>query len=588
MEEGEKSFKGDDYSPDGSTSMPEYGEQTDHNRSLSTRLIDSFKRDQNAHATPKGVVGADGRVFDVEGAAAATASSPLHRHLKGRHLQMIAIGGSIGTGLFVGSGSALANGGPASVVICFILIGMMLYCTVHALGEMAVLFPVSGSFSAYSTRFLDPAWGFAMGWNYAMQWLVVLPLEIVAATLTIGYWQNNINPDAWVAIFLFVIVAINLFGVKGYGEAEFVFAIIKVVAVVGYIILGIILNCGGGPDGGYIGGRYYYHPGAFHNGFKGLCSVFVTAAFAFAGTELVGLAAAETANPRKSLPTAVKQVFWRIALFYVVALTLVGLLVPYNDPRLLDGASSADAKASPFVISIENAGISGLPSVFNVVIMIAVLSVGNSSIYGSSRTLAALADQNQAPKILGYIDRKGRPIVAIGIASAFGLLAFFAGSSAETDAFNWMLALSGLSSIFTWGSICLAHIRFRAGWKKQGHTLDELAFRSQPGVIGSWIGFIFNCLVLIAQFWTGAWPIGYGSMTSAEQVETFFEAYLAAPIVIISYIVYKIWFKTPFIRSHNMDLHTGIRDLNIAELVAEERAERAAWPKWKKVYKFLC
>jgi len=509
--------------------------------------------------------------------------------LKGRHLQMIAIGGSIGTGLFVGSGSALANGGPASVLISFILIGIMMYCTVHALGEMAVLFPVAGSFSAYSTRFLDPAWGFAMGWNYALQWLVVLPLEIVAATLTIEFWTNgSINNDAFVSIFLVLIVVINLFGVRGYGEAEFFFAIVKVTAIVGYILLGIILNCGGGPDGGYIGGKLWYDPVAFNHGFKGLCSVFVTAAFAFAGTELVGLAAAETANPRKSLPTAIKQVFWRITLFYVVSLALVGLLVPYNDPRLLNGTSSADAKASPFVISIYNAGISGLPSVMNVVIMIAVLSVGNSSIYGSSRTLAALAEQNQAPRFLAYIDRQGRPIVAILVASAFGFLAFFAGSASETDAFNWMLALSGLSSIFTWGSICLAHIRFRRAWKKQGHSLDELAFRSQPGVLGSWFGFLFNCLVLIAQFWTGAWPIGFETMGASGQAESFFQAYLATPIVILCYIGYKIWYRTPFMRSFNMDLHTGIRDLNLAELLAEERAERATWPLWRKAYKFFC
>jgi yeast amino acid transporter len=225
--------------------------------------------------------------------------------------------------------------------------------------------------------------------------------------------------------------------------------------------------------------------------------VFVTAAFAFAGTELVGLAAAETANPRKSLPTAVKQVFWRITLFYIVSLTLIGLLVPYDDGRLLNGKSSADATASPFVIAIQNAGISGLPSVMNVVIMIAVLSVGNSSIYGSSRTLAALAEQGQAPRILAYIDRKGRPMVGIALSSALGFLAFLAGSDQQTNAFNWMLAISGLSSIFTWASICLAHIRFRKGWKVQGHSLDELAFRSQPGVIGSWIGFIMNCLVLM-------------------------------------------------------------------------------------------
>ncbi|KAK5014884.1 histidine permease, partial [Cryomyces antarcticus] len=494
------------YSSDSGT-PPVYGNTLDVNRLWTTRFVDSFKRDPNAHATPKGTVGANGKVFDLEGAAARTAESPLSRKLKGRHLQMIAIGGSIGTGLFVGSGSALATGGPASLLIAFALIGIMLYCTVHALGEMAVLFPVAGSFSAYSTRFLDPAWGFAMGWNYAMQWLVVLPLEIVAASITVNYWnEGRVNNSAWVAIFLALIIAINLFGVKGYGEAEFVFAIIKVVAIIGFIILGIILTCGGGPQGGYIGGRNWSNPGAFNHGFKGLCSTFVTAAFAFAGTELVGLAAAETANPRKSLPTAVKQVFWRITLFYIVSLTLVGLLVPYTDERLINGSSGADAKASPFVIAIVNAGINGLPSVMNVVIMIAVLSVGNSSIYGSSQTLAALADQGQAPRILGYIDRKGRPIVGIGIASALGFLAFLAGSDKAGEAFNWMLALSGLSSIFTWGSICLAHIRFRKAWRLNGHTLDELAFRSQPGVVGSWIGFLFNCLVLIAQFWTGFAP----------------------------------------------------------------------------------
>jgi len=510
---------------------------------------------------------------------------------------MIAIGGSIGTGLFVGSGSALANGGPASLLIAFGLIGVMLYCTVHALGEMAVLFPVAGSFSAYSTRFLDPAWGFAMGWNYAMQWLVVLPLEIVAASITIQYWTSppHYSPEqsrdmtiGFVALFLLLIISINLFGVRGYGEAEFVFSIIKVIAVIGFIILGIILNCGGGPRGEYIGGRYWHDPGAFHNGFKGLCSVFVTAAFAFAGTELVGLAAAETANPRKSLPTAIKQVFWRITLFYIVSLTLVGLLVPYTEERLISGSSSVDAKASPFVIAITNAGIDGLPSVFNVVILIAVLSVGNSSIYGSSRTLAALADQGQAPKILGYIDRKGRPIVAIGVASALGFLAFLAGSEKQGDAFTWMLALSGLSSIFTWGSICLAHIRFRHGWKKAGHTLDELAFKSQPGIIGSWIGFLFNCLVLIAQFWTGFAPIGYAEKTPGERVESFFGVYLAAPIVILCYLGYKVFKRTKVVRSATMDVHTGRRELDLAELIAEEKAEQAAWPKWKKAYKFFC
>ena len=247
-------------------------------------------------------------------------------------------------------------GGPASVLIAYGFIGIMLYCTVQALGELAVAFPVAGSFSAYSTRFLDPAWGFAMGWNYCLQWLIVLPLEIVAASITVGYWNSQISRSVWVTIFLSVIIAINLLGVKYYGEAEFIFAIIKITAVIGFILLGIVINIGGYPDEGHIGGKFWSNPGAFNNGFKGLCSVFVTAAFAFSGTELVGLAAAETVNPRKSLPKAIKQVFWRITLFYVVALSVVGLLVPYNHPSLLGAKSMTDVSASPFVIAIESAG----------------------------------------------------------------------------------------------------------------------------------------------------------------------------------------------------------------------------------------
>ena len=489
------------------------------------------------------------------------------------------------------TGKSLSNGGPASVLIAYSLIGGMLFCTVQALGELAVIFPVAGSFSAYSTRFLDPAWGFAMGWNYAMQWLIVLPLEVVAAAITVEYWNVSISPAAWVAIFLTIIISINLFGVRAYGEAEFVFSLVKVIAVIGFIILGIILDIGGGPSGQYIGGKYWHNPGAFNNGFKGLCSVFVTAAFAFAGTELVGLAAAETANPRKSLPTAVKQVFWRITLFYIVSLTLVGLLVPYNDGRLI-GSSSSDAKASPFVIAIENAGIRGLDSVMNVVIMISVISVGNSSVYGSSRTLAALADQSQAPQIFAYIDREGRPLVAILFASTMGLIAFLAASAAEEKVFIWLQALSGLSSIFTWGSICFSHIRFRRAWKLQGHTLDELAFRSQAGVFGSWIGFIFNILVLIAQFWVGIAPVPASDGTritgAVPLTQNFFELYLAVPVVLLFYIPYKLYHKTPFMRAADMDLKTGRRELNLRELLAEEDLEKATWPRWKKAYKLVC
>lgn len=412
---------------------------------------------------------------------------------------MIAIGGSIGTGLFVGSGSSLHTGGPAGLIIAYILIGTMIYCTVQSLGELAVTFPVAGAFVTYNTRFIDPSWGFAMAWNYAMQWLVVLPLELVAAAVTIKFWDTTTNSAAFVVIFYVLIIAINFFGVRGYGEAEFIFSAIKVTAVIGFIILGIVLAAGGSPNGrGYIGGKYWQHPGAFANGVKGVITVFVGAAFAFAGTELVGLASAESSNPRKSLPKACKQVFWRITLFYVICLTLVGILVPYDNTDLFDAENTASA--SPFVIAIKLGGISGLPSVMNVVIMIAVLSVGNSSVFGSSRTLAALAASNQAPKIFGYIDRQGRPLVGIIVQLVIGALCFLAASPKQNLVFNWLLALSGLSSIFTWGSINLCLIRFRAALRSQGRDTGELPFTSQAGLFGAYWGMLLNLVVLCLQF----------------------------------------------------------------------------------------
>ncbi|PGH02083.1 hypothetical protein AJ79_07720 [Helicocarpus griseus UAMH5409] len=574
---------------DNNNDAPNYDEGRGSRETVIERFVDGFRRDPNARITKKDAASTSSRGFDMEAAISNTASTLLHRKLKGRHLQMIAIGGSIGTGLFVGSGKALADGGPASVLIAFVIVGIMLYSTVHALGEMAVIFPVAGSFSAFSTRFIDPAWGFAMGWNYGLQWIVVLPLEIVAAAITVEYWGSTVSPAVWVTIFYVLIICINLFGVRGYGEAEFVFSFIKITAIIGFIILGIIMNCGGGPKGQYIGGRYWQDPGAFNNGFKGLCTVFVTAAFAFAGTEMVGLAAAETANPRRTIPTAAKQVFWRITLFYIVSLTIVGLLVPYTEPRLVNGKSSYDANASPFVIAIKNAGIRGLDSVMNVVILVAVLSVGNSSIYGSSRTLAALAEQGQAPHFLTYIDRRGRPMAAIVVSSSVGLLGYLATErESQGKVFAWLLAISALSSIMTWVSICYAHIRFRRGWKLQGRSLDDLPYRSQAGVIGSWIGLALNIVVLAAQLFVAIAPVGYSSMTTTARVERVFELYVAAPIILAFYFPYKFWHRTKIVRAKDMDLDTGRRDLDVRHLIAEERAERGEWPMWKKIYKLFC
>lgn len=528
------------------------------------------------------------KMTELEKANVNAASAPLKRKLKSRHIQMISIGSAIGTGLFVGAGSALSTGGPASVIICYFLVGAMIFSTVQALGELAVAFPVAGSFLPLCSRFLSPAWGFTIAWNYAMQWFILLPLELVAASMTIKYWNTSVNSSVWVTVFFVVIMIINIFGVRGYAEVEFILSFVKVIAIVGFAILGIILNCGGGPVGGYIGAKYFYNPGAFANGFKGFCSVFVTAAFSFAGTELVGLTSAETENPAKTLPTATKQVFWRITLFYIVSLTLIGLLVPYNDKRLL-GASSSDANASPFVIAIENAHIKVLPSIFNGVILVSILSVANSAVFACSRTLASLADQSFAPKCFGYIDRRGRPLISVGISLLFGLLSYLAASPKEDIIFTWLMALSGLSSICTWAVICLSHIRFRRAMTVQGRSLDELRFKSICGVTGSYLGFALNIVVLIVEFWISLFPLG-----ADPSAQAFFENYISIVVNILFIIGYILWKRRKtilWIRAKDIDLTTGRTDYD-AELNRRERAERNAYlhskPWWYRVYKFWC
>lgn len=248
----------------------------------------------------------------------------------------------------------------------------------------------------------------------------------------------------------------------------------------------------------YTGGARWQDPGAFTT-FVGFCGVFVTAAFSFSGTELVGLAAAESENPAKSLPSAIKQVFWRITLFYILSLTFVGLLIPHDDPRLLGNGSAIDVETSPFVIVAERAGVIGFAHFTNAVIMFSVVSIGLSGVYGGSRTLTALAEQGYAPSFFTYIDRAGRPLWSTIFIIAWSPLAFMTLSTGGSIAFDWLQSLSGLAALFTWGSICFAHIRFRAAWKYHGHTLDEIPFQAIFGVWGSWIGLILIVIVLIAQ-----------------------------------------------------------------------------------------
>ncbi|KAM5476873.1 Amino-acid permease inda1 [Microsporum audouinii] len=493
-----------------------------------------------------------------------TGGNQLNQTLKSRHLHMIAIGGSIGAGLFVGSGSALAKGGPASLVIDFAIIGIMMFNVVHALGELAILFPVSGGFYTYSARFISPAWGFAMGWNYVFQWLVVLPLELTVTSLTITYWKVNISVAVWITVFLVAIIIINIFGVLGYGEEEFWASAIKLTSIVIFMITAIVLTCGGGPKDGlygeYWGARLWYDPGAFRNGFKGFCSVFVTAAFAFFGTELVGLAAAESKTPLKSLPSAIKQVFWRIILFYILGLFFIGILVRSDDKRLLGANTYTDSNASPFVIAAKDAGLRGFDSFINVIILISVLSIGNSAVYAGSRTLTAISEHGYAPRIFSYVDKAGRPLFSTILVIVFGGLAYVNVSGKGPVIFDWLQALSGLTALFTWGSICYSHIRFRAAWALHGRSLDEIPFKSYFGVYGSYLGLIIIFIVFIAQFYIAVSPL-----KGEASAEGFFKSYLALPVVLFFWFCGWLWKREGWTKIEDIDIDTGRREIDWEE-----------------------
>jgi yeast amino acid transporter len=422
-----------------------------------------------------------------------------------------------------------------------------------------------------------------MGWNYAMLWLSVLPLELTAAGMTVHYWDPNINVGILITVFLLFIAAINMVGVRGYGEAEFVFSLIKILAVIGFIICGIVIDVGGGPNKAFLGAQTWSDPGAFGHGFKGVCSVFVTAAFAFGGTELVGLTAAECDNPRKTLPRAARQVFWRITLFYMISLTVIGMLVPYNDPRLLGATSSVDVRASPFVIAISNSGIKVLPSIMNAVVLISVLSVGNSATYGATRTICAMAEIGQAPKIFSYIDKKGRPLVVLGLTLLCGCLAYINLAPSGGEVFTWLLSISGLCVLLTWTSICIAHLRFRKAWRVQGYSTDDIPYTAAFGIWGSWIGLLIAGLALVSQFYIALFPIG-----KTPNAKSFMEAYLTVPIVAFFFIVWKVLKRTRFVKASETDIITGRREMNVAQLKAEEAEKLKKMNVFKRAYAIVC
>lgn len=553
---------------------------TQHNSRWS-RLKDSFNRmEEDVDPTLSEAERAEIKKVRNEG-------EKLKKGINMRHMLLIAIATGIGTGLLVGSGGSLSKGGPAGLLIGVIIVGTMLVPVMEAAGELAVTYgELTGGFNAYNAILVDSSFCFAVSWNYCIQWLCVMPLELVTASMTIKYWNTEINPDAFIAIFYTVIVIVNLIGSDGYAEFEFMLNTAKTLMIIGFSILCVVLVCGGAASPGYIGAKYWHNPGAFANSFKGVCAVFVNAAFSLGCTEFLAFSAAEQPNPRRSIPTATKQVVYRVVFLFVIPLFLIGLLVPYNNSDLLGGGSKTHA--SPFVIAVSN--VKGVPHIVNAVILLAVLSVGNSAMFCASRTLQSLAEQGFAPSYFNYIDKAGRPFRCLVFAAICGIFSFIAAYNKQETVFNWLLAISGLSTILTWSGIALSHIRFRKAMAVQGFSISELGYISKTGVWGSWYAFIINVLILIAQFWIALFPIGGDGKASAEN---FFMNYLGVVVAIVFYFGHKIYKRNwaLFIPADEIDLVKG-RKIFDADILAQEDAQDGELirnsPFYYKMMRFFC
>ncbi|KAH7909949.1 amino acid permease/ SLC12A domain-containing protein [Hygrophoropsis aurantiaca] len=485
----------------------------------------------------------------------------VQRRLKQRHVQMIAIAGTLGTGLFLGSGQALSGAGPLGALIAYTLIGSVAYSSLCAIGEMTSLAPISGTFPHFAARWVDPALGFALGWNYYYSNIMGVPVEISGAQILITYWDSNPNhAGIYIAVICVCVSAINIFGVQYFAEAEFFFSLIKITMITGLILLGVILDIepGNGPNGGRLGFHYWKNPGVFNGSglepkhlnldrFLGVVSVLVQAAFSYQSMELVAVAASETQNPRRNIAKAVRRVFYRIFIFYILGLLITGLLVPYNDPSLLH--TSGTAADSPYVLAMTRAGIKILPGIINAGIMTSAFSASNSFLFCASRVLYGLALRGQAPRIFARCTKNGLPIVAVLCSAAPSFLALMSVSNGAETIFTWFVSLTTVGGFFGWASMNLTYLFFYRGLKAQGIDRKKLYYWSSLQPYLSIWGFTWCTILILINGFEVFW-----NFTAAK----FITSYINLPIFFSLFMFWKITKKTKVRKPAEMDFVTGI------------------------------
>ncbi|WAH39123.1 amino acid permease [Alicyclobacillus dauci] len=458
---------------------------------------------------------------------------------------MIAIGGAIGTGLFVASGSSISTAGPGGALAAYLIIGIMVYFLMTSLGEMATFLPEAGSFETYATRYVDPAFGFALGWNYWYTWATTLAAELAAGAIVMKYWFPHSPSILWSAIFLCLLLLLNVGSVKGYGEGEFWFAGIKVVTILAFLVVGILMIFGvlSGKPVGF--GNFTLGGTPFHGGAMSLFSTFLVAGFAFQGTEVVGLAAGESENPAKNVPRAIRQVFWRILIFYVLAIFVIAMLIPYTDPNLLNSGVN-NVSVSPFTLVFQRAGFAFAAAVMNAIILTAVLSAGNSAVYASTRMLWALAREGKAPRALGKVNSRGVPVNALLVNIAFAFVSFLLSLVGHQQVYTWMMNAAGLTGFIAWLGIAISHYRFRRAYVMQGYDLHDLAYRAKWYPFGPIFSLVLCLVVILGQDLSGF--VG-GHINWLGVVAT----YVSIPLFVIVWLGYKLVKKTKIVPLNECD-----------------------------------
>ncbi|MBD9481775.1 amino acid permease [Pseudomonas sp. PDM14] len=402
-------------------------------------------------------------------------TGPLTRGLKNRHIQLIALGGAIGTGLFLGSAGVMQSAGP-SMILGYAIGGFIAFLIMRQLGEMIVEEPVAGSFSHFAHAYWGPFAGFLSGWNYWVLYVLVGMAELTAVGKYVQYWWPEIPTWATAAVFFILINAINLTNVKAFGEAEFWFAIIKVVAIIGMILIGgYLLISGAGGEQASIS-NLWSHGGFFPNGITGLVMMMAIIMFSFGGLELVGITAAEAAEPKKVIPKAINQVVYRILIFYIGALTILLSLYPWDSLVATLNAGGDSYGSSPFVQIFSLIGSDTAAHILNFVVLTAALSVYNSCVYCNSRMLYGLADQGNAPKSLLKVDKRGVPVLAIFSSAVVTLLCVAVNYLLPKSALELLMSLVVAALVINWAMISLAHLKFRKAMAAKGVDTSFKAF----------------------------------------------------------------------------------------------------------------